>query len=98
MFEASFCPTMAYSWDKSIHICMKKSPLNFTERKTPCVNICKYDKNFMDGFVCIGCFREQYEITNWSKLSSKEKAIIYQDITSRMSEYKKFQNSQQYKQ
>jgi len=52
----------------------------------------------MDGFVCIGCFREQYEITNWSKLSSKEKAIIYQDITSRMSEYKKFQNSQQSKQ
>ena len=57
----------------------------------------KYDKNFMDGFVCIGCFREQYEITNWSKLSSKEKAIIYQDITSRIVKYKEFQNSQQYK-
>ena len=97
MLKASFCSTMAYSLDKSNHICMKKNPLNFTERKTPCVNICKYDKNFMDGFVCVGCFREQYEITNWSKLSSKEKAIIYQDITSRMGKYKEFQNSQQYK-
>ena len=40
---------------------------------SPCVKICKYDSKFMDGMVCIGCFREQYEITNWLRLSSDEK-------------------------
>ena len=40
---------------------------------SPCVKICKYDDNFMNGMVCIGCFREQHEITNWLRMSEKEK-------------------------
>ena len=39
---------------------------------SPCVKICKYKKDFMDGNVCIGCFREQFEITNWVKMSNSE--------------------------
>ena len=46
--------------------------------KSPCVKICKYDSSFLNGMVCIGCFREQYEITNWIKMTvnEKKKSII----------------------
>ena len=47
---------------------------------SPCVKICKYDYNFMNGMVCIGCFREQHEITNWLRMSEKEKELAYFDI------------------
>ena len=43
---------------------------------SPCVKICKYKKDFMDGNVCIGCFREQFEITNWVKMSNSEKQLV----------------------
>ena len=54
---------------------MKKK---ISKNYSPCVKICKYDKNFMDEMVCIGCFREQSEITNWIKmtLTEKEDALI----------------------
>ena len=41
--------------------------------KSPCVKICKYEDAFLNGMVCIGCFREQFEITNWIKMSENEK-------------------------
>ena len=44
---------------------------------SPCVKICKYKKDFMDGNVCIGCFREQFEITNWVKMSNSENCLLY---------------------
>ena len=44
--------------------------------KSPCVKICKYDDAFLNGMVCIGCFREQFEITNWIKMSENEKKKI----------------------
>ena len=55
---------------------------------SPCVKICKYDSKFMDGMVCIGCFREQYEITNWLKLSSDEKKQALIDIEERKTKFK----------
>ena len=55
---------------------------------SPCVKICKYDSKFMDGMVCIGCFREQYEITNWIRLSSDEKKQALNDIEERKNQFK----------
>ena len=56
---------------------------------SPCVKICKYDDNFMNGMVCIGCFREQHEITNWLRMSEKEKQLAYIDIKNRKMEFEK---------
>jgi len=39
--------------------------------------------------VCIGCFREQYEITNWISMTEKERDLAYIDIRSRKRKYKK---------
>ena len=55
---------------------------------SPCVKICKYDNKFMDGMVCIGCFREQYEITNWLRLSADEKNQALIDIKERKNMFK----------
>ena len=55
---------------------------------SPCVKICKYDSKFMNGMVCIGCFREQYEITNWLRLSSDEKKQALNDIEERKNQFK----------
>ena len=55
---------------------------------SPCVKICKYDNKFMDVMVCIGCFREQYEITNWLRLSADEKRQALIDIKERKTKFK----------
>ncbi len=57
--------------------------------KSPCVKICKYDDAFMSGMVCIGCFREQYEITNWLRMTEKERDLAYIDILNRKRKYRK---------
>jgi len=63
---------------------------NITKKiDSPCVKICKYDDNFMNGIVCIGCFREQHEITNWLRMSEKEKQLAYIDIKNRKMEFEK---------
>ena len=54
-----------------------------------CVKICKYKKDFMDGNVCIGCFREQLEITNWVKMSNSEKQLVIEDTKERKKEFLK---------
>ena len=56
---------------------------------SPCVKICKYKKDFMDGNVCIGCFREQFEITNWVKMSNSEKQLVIEDAKERKKEFLK---------
>ena len=48
---------------------------------SPCVKICKYKKDFMEGNVCIGCFREQFEITNWVKMSNSEKQLVIKAVS-----------------
>ena len=44
----------------------------------------------MDGKVCIGCFREQFEITNWLRMTDEEKALALKDSNERREEFKKF--------
>lgn len=56
---------------------------------SPCEKICKYKKDFMDGKVCIGCFREQFEITNWVKMSNSEKQLVIEDTKERKKEFLK---------
>ena len=56
---------------------------------SPCIKICKYKKDFMDGNVCIGCFREQFEITNWVKMSNSEKQLVIEDTIERKKEFLK---------
>ena len=51
----------------------------------------KYDKNFMDEMVCIGCFREQSEITNWIKMTLTEKEDALIDIEERRKEFIKYE-------
>ena len=53
-----------------------------------CISICKYDLNFFEGQVCIGCFREQYEIRNWHKMSKEERKVTKEDILLRKMKYK----------
>ena len=64
----------------------------FEDKKiiSPCVKICKYDDKFMDGMVCIGCFREQYEITNWLKMTAAEKKQVLIDIEERRIKFKNY--------
>ena len=54
-----------------------------------CISICKYNSNFLNGEVCIGCFREQHEIRNWHKMSNKERKAIEKDIYIRKIEYER---------
>ena len=56
---------------------------------SPCVKICKYKKDFMEGNVCIGCFREQFEIANWVKMSNSEKQLAIEDAKERKKEFLK---------
>mmetsp|Transcript_8334 Transcript_8334/g.12834 ORF Transcript_8334/g.12834 Transcript_8334/m.12834 type:complete len:493 (+) Transcript_8334:175-1653(+) len=55
-------------------------------KPTPCIRICRYNKEFFDGKVCIGCFRDTYEISSWSKLTDQEKVCALQDAIKRHDE------------
>lgn len=47
--------------------------------KTPCVGICKYNKqNF-----CVGCKRKSNEISGWINYSDKMRRAIMQDLKNR---------------
>ena len=61
-----------------------------TRTDSPCIKICKYNEAFMDGNVCIGCFREQFEITNWQRMTGEEKALVLKDANERREEFNKF--------
>lgn len=54
--------------------------------KIPCKNICRYNQNFFDGKVCIGCFRDLYEIRNWGIMSTAEKGYALEDCIDRYDE------------
>lgn len=47
---------------------------------SPCINICKLDKNN----ICIGCGRTIEEISNWLKLSNKEKQEVISRLDSKI--------------
>lgn len=44
----------------------------------------------MDGQVCIGCFRDPYEISNWYKLTETEKTIALEDAQDRKVKWEAF--------
>ena len=62
---------------------------------TPCNRICRYNSNFYDGQVCIGCYREAYEIECWQSQTPMQKAMTLLDCIDRcndnnMNDKKKF--------
>ena len=61
---------------------MTKSRDNSTV-SSPCVKVCKYDKNFMDGMVWIGCLREKFEIMSWTSMSTNQKKEVLEDSKER---------------
>jgi len=46
---------------------------------TPCNRICRYNNSFYNGQVCIGCFREEYEIKMWQSMTASEKSLTLLD-------------------
>jgi glyoxylase I family protein len=46
---------------------------------TPCNRICRYNNSFYSGQVCIGCFREEYEIKMWQSMTASEKSVTLLD-------------------
>mmetsp|Transcript_24860 Transcript_24860/g.31667 ORF Transcript_24860/g.31667 Transcript_24860/m.31667 type:complete len:236 (-) Transcript_24860:48-755(-) len=59
-----------------------KNESTFTS--TPCTRICRYNQKFYDGQVCIGCFRDAYEIGTWSSMSNTEKSFALLDAADRI--------------
>jgi predicted Fe-S protein YdhL (DUF1289 family) len=53
---------------------------------TPCTRICRYHSKVFDGQVCIGCYRETYEIGNWQRMKSVEKYYALLDAVGRFDE------------
>ena len=53
---------------------------------TPCTRICRYNADFYNGAICIGCFRDSYEISNWSSMSYNEKMYTLEDAAARCEE------------
>jgi len=53
---------------------------------TPCNRICRYNSSFYDGQVCIGCFREAYEIEMWQSMTPAQKSMTLLDTMDRCSE------------
>jgi predicted Fe-S protein YdhL (DUF1289 family) len=51
---------------------------------TPCVRICRYNPNFYDGQVCIGCFREAFDIGTWASFDSTERLYALEDALGRL--------------
>eukprot|EP00282_Hemiselmis_andersenii_P004239 CAMPEP_0114149948 /NCGR_PEP_ID=MMETSP0043_2-20121206/22439_1 /TAXON_ID=464988 /ORGANISM="Hemiselmis andersenii, Strain CCMP644" /LENGTH=93 /DNA_ID=CAMNT_0001244641 /DNA_START=119 /DNA_END=400 /DNA_ORIENTATION=+ len=54
-----------------------------------CVRVCRYKKYFFEGQVCIGCFRDSFEIKNWSKLSEEDKRMATKDAQDRRGEWER---------
>jgi predicted Fe-S protein YdhL (DUF1289 family) len=59
---------------------LSSSPL----KPTPCTRICRYNSNFYNGQVCIGCFRDTTEISCWSQFSNLEKGLALEDASERL--------------
>ena len=49
------------------------------EVKSPCKQICKYDKNR----ICIGCYRTSREIVDWISMTNEEKLKVLESIDKR---------------
>ena len=52
---------------------------------TPCIRLCRYNADFFDGQVCIGCFREGYEIGTWNSMTPMKRSFALLDAADRYS-------------
>ena len=54
---------------------------------SPCTRICRYNRSFYDGEVCIGCFRDVFEISNWTNgMTNIERSMALFDAADRADE------------
>ena len=53
---------------------------------TICTRICRYNSKFYDGNVCIGCYRDTYEISQWNFMTNEEKYYTVLDCLDRIEE------------
>jgi len=53
---------------------------------TPCTRICRYNADFYGGSVCIGCFRDSFEIGTWGSMDPIEKMYALEDAAGRCEE------------
>jgi glyoxylase I family protein len=53
---------------------------------TPCTRMCRYNADFFGGQVCIGCYREAFEIGTWGSMSPSQKYIALLDAIDRRDE------------
>lgn len=63
-------------------------------KATPCNRICRYNSNVYDGLVCIGCFRDTYEISHWDTMTPQEKSYTLDDAADRLVEQLQQQQQQ----
>jgi predicted Fe-S protein YdhL (DUF1289 family) len=56
-----------------------------TKAKSPCIDICKIDK---DSGLCKGCLRSKQEIKDWKKLPKSERRAIIEAIPLRKAQSK----------
>lgn len=77
--------------DTKVDITEKEMGLDFPS--TPCNRICRYNKSFFDGNICIGCFRDVHEISNWSSMSPIEKSYALEDAIDRIKDSEYFAGS-----
>jgi len=61
---------------------------NMSIPATPCNRICRYNSNFYDGQVCIGCYREAYEVECWQRQTPLQKAMTLLDCIDRCNDNK----------
>jgi predicted Fe-S protein YdhL (DUF1289 family) len=64
-------------------VCTESSSQSESIPSTPCVRICRYNANVYDGQVCIGCFRDVFEISNWSRMTPAERTYALLDAADR---------------
>ena len=58
-----------------------------------CAGKCQFNPNHFDGQICTSCFRDIFEVQNWSKFTKKEKEMAFIDMTGRMKESQSIMNN-----
>lgn len=82
--------TLSSSTNTDPNAKIESPPTSYRERPavpiTPCNRICRYNPSFYDGQVCIGCFRETYEIATWQSMTPHQKSLTLLDALERCPE------------
>jgi predicted Fe-S protein YdhL (DUF1289 family) len=64
---------------------MNSGSMSKKKIESPCIDICKMDKNTG---LCKGCLRTKEEIKNWKKITRSERRAIVETITIRRAQAK----------